>query len=67
MLCEGAFAGLVVFDPARVIDRPTFEDPHQYPVGIEHVLVNGVPRVVDGDFRDVRAGRTLRRGVDDRR
>jgi len=64
---EGAFADLVVFDPDRVIDRSTFEDPHQYPVGIEHVLVNGVPTVVDGDFRDVRAGRTLRRGIDDRR
>jgi len=67
VLREGAFADLVVFDPDRVIDRSTFEDPHQYPVGIEHVLVNGVPTVVDGDFRDVRAGRTLRRGVDDRR
>ncbi len=38
---EGAQANIVVFDPQRVIDRATFEDSKQYPVGIEHVIVEG--------------------------
>jgi N-acyl-D-amino-acid deacylase len=38
---EGAQANIVVFDPQRVIDQATFEDSKQYPVGIEHVIVEG--------------------------
>ena len=41
VLREGAFADLVLFDPATVIDRSTFEKPQELPVGIEKVLVNG--------------------------
>ncbi len=37
----GAKADLVVFDPKRVTDQATYEEPHRYPVGIEHVIVNG--------------------------
>jgi N-acyl-D-amino-acid deacylase len=35
------FADITIFDPAKVIDRATFESPNQYPIGIEYVLVNG--------------------------
>jgi dihydroorotase/N-acyl-D-amino-acid deacylase len=61
VLKNGAFADVVVFDPATVADRSTFEQPHQYPVGIEYVFVNGVPAVDNGKFTDARSGRVLRR------
>jgi N-acyl-D-amino-acid deacylase len=48
VLAEGAFADVVVFDPARMQDHATFVDPHRTTVGINHVLVNGVPIVRDG-------------------
>jgi dihydroorotase/N-acyl-D-amino-acid deacylase len=63
-LAPGAYADIVVFDAATVADRATFEEPHQYPVGIEHVLVNGVPVVDDGAFGTARPGRVLRRHED---
>jgi N-acyl-D-aspartate/D-glutamate deacylase len=59
---EGAYADLVVFDPGTVRDRATFEAPHQYPEGIDFVLVNGVPAVDGGRYMNARAGRVLRRG-----
>ena len=61
MVKEGAFADLVVFDPRTVADRATYEKPHQYPVGIDHVLVNGTAVVDGGKFTNARAGRALRR------
>jgi N-acyl-D-amino-acid deacylase len=61
-LREGNFADVVVFDPATVADRSTFERPHQYSVGIEQVFVNGVLTVANGAFTDARAGRVLKRG-----
>jgi dihydroorotase/N-acyl-D-amino-acid deacylase len=63
-VADGMYADIVVFDPATVEDRATFEDPHQYPVGIDYVLVNGVAVVDGGKFTDARAGRVLRRGRD---
>ncbi len=59
---ENAFADIVVFDPETVIDKATFQDPHQYPEGIDYVIVNGVVSVDDGEFKDARSGRVLRRG-----
>ena len=46
----GADADITVFDPARVIDKATYEDPLQYSEGISFVLVNGVPVVKDGQL-----------------
>jgi dihydroorotase/N-acyl-D-amino-acid deacylase len=59
---SGWYADLVVFDPETVSDRATFAEPHQYPVGIDYVLINGRITVDDGTFRDVRAGTVLKRG-----
>ncbi len=53
-------ADLVVFDPATVKDRATYEDPEQPPLGIPHVLVNGVFAVRDGVYTGERAGKVLR-------
>jgi N-acyl-D-aspartate/D-glutamate deacylase len=55
------YADLVLFDPARVIDVGTFEDPNHYPDGIVHVFVNGHHTVADGAHRGVRGGQALRR------
>lgn len=60
-VAEGMYADLVVFDPKTVEDRATFENPHQYPVGIDYVIVNGTAAVDGGKFTDARAGRVLRR------
>ena len=56
----GARADLVVLDPRRVADVATYEDPHRYPVGIEHVLVNGRFVVKAGEHTGSLPGRVLR-------
>jgi N-acyl-D-amino-acid deacylase len=64
MVREGAWADLVVFDPERIIDTATYEDPHRYPAGIDHVIVNGTV-VTHGDETSApRPGRFLRLGRD---
>ena len=55
----GAYADLVVFNPATVIDNATYEKPHQYPSGIEHVIVNGVPVLDPKGLTGARPGRPL--------
>jgi N-acyl-D-amino-acid deacylase len=58
-LKEGMFADVVVFDPATVADRATFEKPHRYAVGMRHVLVNGVQVLKDGEHTGAKPGRAL--------
>ena len=60
LIKEGMYADVVVFDPAKVIDRATFESPNQYPVGIEYVMVNGKISVDKGQRTTALAGRVLR-------
>jgi N-acyl-D-amino-acid deacylase len=57
---EGAFADLVLLDPETVADTATYADPARYPVGVEAVVVNGTPAVVDGEETGLRSGRLLR-------
>lgn len=61
VLQPGAYADLVVFDPATIIDRATYEQPRAFPAGISHVFVNGVPAVWDGTETGRLAGRAIRR------
>lgn len=60
-LRPGQWADVVVFDPAVVVDKSTFEEPFQYPVGITHVVVNGELVLRDGEPTGARPGRALRR------
>ena len=60
-LQEGYFADLVVFDPATITDHATFAEPHQYASGVQHVLVNGVPVLQDGEHTGAMPGRFIRK------
>ena len=61
ILRAGAWADVVIFDPTTIVDRATFEEPIQYPAGIDCVIVNGQITVRDGAHQGARAGRVLRR------
>ena len=61
LIKEGMWADVVIFDPATVADRATFEDPFQYPVGITTVLVNGTVVLDEGTHTNARPGKVLRR------
>ena len=60
-LAGGNFADVVVFDPGTVIDRATFENPHQYPAGIIHVIVNGQVVISDGEHTGKLPGRIIKK------
>lgn len=57
---EGKVADITVFDAEKVIDKSTFEKPHQYPQGIEYVIVSGVVTVDPKGLTTNRAGKVLR-------
>lgn len=59
-LAPGYFADIVVFDPARVRDRATYQQPHQLSNGVIHVFVNGDQVLEDGAHTDARPGRVVR-------
>jgi N-acyl-D-amino-acid deacylase len=58
-LKEGYFADVVVFDPATISDRATYEEPQQYAVGVRQVFVNGVQVIRDGEHTGAKPGRAL--------
>jgi dihydroorotase/N-acyl-D-amino-acid deacylase len=57
---EGKVADITIFDAEKVIDKSTFEKPHQYPEGIQYVIVNGVVTVDPGGVTANRGGKVLR-------
>jgi N-acyl-D-amino-acid deacylase len=58
-LREGMFADVVIFDPAAIADRATYEKPHQFAVGVKHVFVNGGHVLKDGEHTGAKPGRAL--------
>jgi N-acyl-D-amino-acid deacylase len=60
-LKSGYFADIVVFDPATVAAKATYENPHQYAVGVAHVFINGVQVLKDGEHTGAKPGRVVRR------
>jgi dihydroorotase/N-acyl-D-amino-acid deacylase len=55
-----AYADIAVFDPDLIIDTATFENPHQYALGMHHVFVNGQAAMLNGEMTGKRPGRVLR-------
>jgi len=60
VLKQGMWADVVVFDPAKIADKATFEKPNQFSEGMEYVLVNGVPVVDGGKMTGALPGKVLR-------
>lgn len=58
-LKPGMFADVVVFDPATIADKATFENPHQLAVGMKDVFVNGVQVLKDGEHTGAKPGKAL--------
>lgn len=54
------FADIVVFNPATINDHATFEKPHQYATGVQHVFVNGVQVLRDGEHTGAKPGQVVR-------
>jgi N-acyl-D-amino-acid deacylase len=61
LLREGNAGDVVIFDPAKIQDRATYQNPHQYTEGFDYVVVNGNVMVEDGKLTGARGGRILRR------
>jgi N-acyl-D-aspartate/D-glutamate deacylase len=60
VLREGFYADIVIFDPETVIDRATYEEPHQVSAGIRDVFVNGVAVVREGEHTGAKPGMIVR-------
>jgi N-acyl-D-amino-acid deacylase len=59
LLLEGYKADLVIFDPERVEDKATFENPHQHSTGIEHVIISGKLSIENGKYNGALNGKVL--------
>jgi len=59
-LAPSYFADIAIFDPDSIADKATYDNPHQYSVGMKHVIVNGLPVVLDGKHTGATPGRAIR-------
>jgi dihydroorotase/N-acyl-D-amino-acid deacylase len=60
VLKQGMWADVVVFDPATIRDKATFENPNRFSEGMEYVLVNGVPVIENSKMTGALPGKVLR-------
>jgi N-acyl-D-amino-acid deacylase len=60
VLKAGYYADLAIFDPSTIQDHATFEQPHQYATGMNHVIVNGTVVLENGEHTGAKPGRAVR-------
>ena len=59
-VAPGMAADITIFDPETVAEKATYQEPHQYAVGFEHVLINGQPEIAHGEHTGALPGKMLR-------
>ncbi|WP_419943015.1 N-acyl-D-amino-acid deacylase family protein [Candidatus Palauibacter sp.] len=59
-IADGMWADITIFDADRIMDQADYVDPHRYSVGIHHVIVNGVPVILDGSVTGAKPGQVLK-------
>ena len=59
-IADGMWADITIFDADRIMDQADYVDPHRYSVGIHHVIVNGVPVILDGSVTGAKPGHVLK-------
>ena len=60
LLAPGYFADVVIFDPEKIQDKATFQEPHQYAEGVQHVFVNGGHVLENGEHTGATPGRFVK-------
>jgi len=61
MIRDGAAADILIFDPAKVVEKSTYVDPNHHAEGMSYVLVNGTVVLDNGTFTEALPGRVLRK------
>ncbi len=61
LIREGMYADITIFNPETILDKATYAEPHQYPEGIEYVLVNGKVTIERNEHTEALAGKALRK------
>lgn len=61
LIKEGMWADIVIFDPKKIKDKATYQNPREKPEGIEYVIVNGVVSIEKGELTEEKVGKVLRK------